>query len=361
MKLALVPVLLLAACDAAPPGTLTQPIVNGVVDDADRGVVMLGYNQGTTAQELCSASVVSPHVLLTAAHCTGASFVFTGTMLTNPPPPDEIISIRSFQPNPAYNTDTGDVAVVILNAPTTIPPLPFNHFPLTNAKAGLAGRVAGYGITGGGDNAGVTAGTRRVAPTTLNQVTESDTIILYDKTHSLCFGDSGGPSLFTLDGQEQIAGVAHEAYLGCPVNMGQSDTRVDRSASFVDEWVRHFDPPAVEGGGACTSNADCTPLVCGDSSVGRICQQPCGADGDDACPAGTACHEIDGKKMCASHGIGGCAVAGRDGGAAPLGWLVLMAIGFLARRLLLEGDGGRRISQIERRAGQHRPIRLPDV
>ncbi|HEY1585466.1 MAG TPA: trypsin-like serine protease, partial [Polyangia bacterium] len=296
---------LVAACDrAAMPGVATQPIINGVDDAGDPAVVLLALGSADgSARPLCSGEVVSPHVILTAAHCidpgtigtTAPIAVFTGAKLDATATADQFLVTveRHVVPTFGYNPDTGgdtdDLGVLVLRDATTIAPIPFNHLPLSRGFDGQAGRIVGYGLTSASDNALITAGTRRQAPTALFAVNEDDTLTLYDKSHSICNGDSGGPALFMLDGSEQVAGISREVYVGCPVDEGATDTRTDAWADFIDTQIAAVDGPLPLGGGACATNADCAPYVCGDTSAGRMCERPCDpqASPESTCVGGT--------------------------------------------------------------------------
>ncbi|HWE31241.1 MAG TPA: trypsin-like serine protease [Polyangia bacterium] len=338
--------LCLAACTGAAPGVLGQAIINGTVDDGDTNVVLVfAQVPGQSTGSLCTGEVVSPHVVLTAAHCmapstvgAGAQFVvFTGTMLptTGRPPANELLGVSEshYVPTFSYDTNSGadqdDVGVLILAQPTMIAPLPFNQYTLPSSAKGAAARIIGYGLSDGNDSAGTTAGTRRQAPTTVSEY-QAQTLRVFDGMHANCEGDSGGPTLLTLDGKERIVGITQVGYVGCPVGMSSSDTRIDAYASFVDQYVTMFDPPAVAAGGACSSDGDCGALEC----IGGSCAQPCDPSASASmCPAGTQCSDVDGRSLCAkpSSQHHGCAI----GGHAPIGsgvaLVLLAALALLAR------------------------------
>jgi MYXO-CTERM domain-containing protein len=328
----------IAACTSAPPtAERSAAIINGTLDDGDPNVMML-FSQvpGASSGFLCTVEVVSPHVVMTAAHCVapsevgdGAKFiVFSGTVFGNMPPADQVLKVTethfypSFFYNPMNGSDQDDIAVAILEQPTTVTPLAFNHFPLPDATKGADARIVGYGITMGQDPTGASAGTKHEAPTKIFDFSPL-TVTLFDKFHSNCEGDSGGPSLTMLDGKERIAGLTQVGYIGCPVNMASTSTRVDPYASFVDGYVNMFDPPAVAPGGACTVDTDCGSLPC----LSGICAQPCDpAAMTSICPAGTTCSDVDGKTMC-SKGSGkhGCDMGGSGASGGGLALLLVAA------------------------------------
>src|SRR5262249_13066318 len=143
-----------------------------------------------------------------------------------------------------------DIGVLILKSPTTLTPIPYNRTALQSSMNGQPARLIGYGLSNANDTTGATAGVRRQAPT--KGLSFDNLLVNFeDMLHSICEGDSGGPALMTIDGQERIVGVTSFGFQGCPLNMPGSDTRVDAFASFIDPYVEQFDPPAAGAGDAC--------------------------------------------------------------------------------------------------------------
>ncbi len=354
----LVAVASLAACVApASVDSLSQPIVNGTTDTDDPSVVMvLAHLAGSMSASLCTGSVVSPHVVLTAAHCvspalvgSGAIFnVFTGTM----PNSSTSLAVQTTAFDTAFDSnhpENGhDVGVVVLTAATNLVPLPYNRTPMPQSMVGDAARIVGYGITSGSDTQGTTAGTKREAPTTLAHL--DDLFVgLQDGSHGICEGDSGGPAFMKFNGEERIAGVTSFGFQNCPLTPpagtpagfeAGNDTNVGTYADFIDKQILMYDQPAKGPGDMCTSDSDCTPRTCDQTSVGKICVQSCDpAAMPSACPSGTMCMSVDGANICASTAAmgggksGGCAVVP---GRAPVGGagllLALVALAALRRR-----------------------------
>ncbi|MCA1665286.1 MAG: hypothetical protein LC659_13655, partial [Myxococcales bacterium] len=81
--------------------------------------------------------------------------------------------------------------------------------------------------------------------------------------------------------------------------------------------------PPKKPGDMCTSDGDCTPLSCQQTSVGNICVEPCdpmamaGAAG--SCPAGTMCSDVDGANICVSTTMTGGGKGGGKGGGCSVG------------------------------------------
>ena len=336
-----------AACSAPPSvGAVSQGIINGVTDSNDPAVVMvLSQVPGSMNASLCTGEVISPHVVLTAAHCvdprtvgTGAkTVVFTGQVLTQTSPSSEFLTVKethfdpAFNPDPSTVADGHDVGVVILANATSIAPIPYNRTAIPQTMVGSAARLVGYGITAASDTMGTTAGTRRTAPTVMAHL-DMLFVGLQDGAHGICEGDSGGPALMMLGGTEKIVGVTSFGFSGCPLTADMqaiaagfeagNDTRIDTFADFIDMWVVMFDPPAKGPGEGCTSDADCAPRVCQQTSVGKICVEACDPSGmtGTACPAGTMCTSVDGANLCvAMNAGGGGSGGGGKGGGCEVG------------------------------------------
>ena len=346
----------LAAC-AAPPsvGNVAQSIINGTDDTGDPGVVMvLAQVPNSMNASLCTGEIISPHVVLTAAHCVdpatvgaGAQFVvFTGQVLSMTSPNSDFLTVKETHFNSSFDSNApengNDVGVVILTNPTSITPVPYNRTALPQSMVGGAMRVVGYGITSASDTMGTSAGTRRTAPDTLAAL-DSQFVYLQDGSHGICEGDSGGPALMTLGGEERIVGVTSFGYTGCPTTGpsggGQTayagnDTRIDAFSDFIDQWVLMFDPPAKGPGAMCTSDVECDPRTCDQTSVGKICAQGCDpAAMPSTCPSGTMCTDVAGTNLCVTpmkKSKGGCAVGGP--GAPAGGALLLLALVALVSR-----------------------------
>lgn len=381
---------------AAPrPAAESAAIIGGVNDPQDPGVVLL-VGRSAQSLSLCTAEVLSPHVVLTAAHCVnpavigkGVTFqIFLGSDFNNKAQAANaanFVKVASTHFDARFNINDlqggHDVAVVITAAPLAIPPLPLNRAGLDANDQGAAVRLVGFGTSRGNDQNGVTAGTRRQTTTQLNSF---DNLLLefVDPQHLTCEGDSGGPAFLTKNGVEVIAGITSFGDQGCQ-HYGY-DTRVDAYLSFIDPYIAANDPgqgmnpqPTVDLGSAggpdlarsgaadlaaggaglrldggasggpgtgavgdaCKAHADCRSGTCAfTGTAAGYCTARCTPGGSD-CPAGLTCGQIDGASYCVepSPGGGGCRAAGplaQARGATPAAsWvLLLVAIGRLRRR-----------------------------
>ena len=278
-------VLLFVGCAPAAAPVLqgsSRPIIGGVADPQDPAIVLLVGTARRTLS-LCTAEVISPHVVLTAAHCVdpavigkGVTYqVFTGADYNDPAQYNNganYIGVASTQFDPLFdvgNLQGGhDVGLVVTSQAIGIAPLPLNRAPLVNADNGSAFRLVGYGVNAGTDTGGVSAGTKRQTTSTL--FSYDDLFLEFkDPKHLTCEGDSGGPALLTRNGVELIAGITSFGDQGC--TQAGFETRVDSYLDLIDSVVA-----AAEGGGrapdlgvvaapdlAATGGGDGTGLVGG--------------------------------------------------------------------------------------------------
>jgi V8-like Glu-specific endopeptidase len=279
----------LGACGGAREGSATsatssaapeeaQPIIGGGTDTGDPSVVAVYAQQlGATSGFLCTGSVIAPTVVLTAAHCVSASetganarfVVLTANDINRPG--GQQLAVKEVHANPrwtAKNLENGhDQGIVILAAPTTLAPLPFNGHALAASSTGAALRIVGYGLDDGVAQTG--AGVKREALTKMGSV--EDTLIeVGNSQKGTCNGDSGGPAFMKLGGVETIVGTTSYGDETC--SDGGYDARVDTDVDFIQPFL---------------DDASCTP-ACADRACGSDgCGGTCGT-----CDDGSACSSV---------------------------------------------------------------------
>jgi MYXO-CTERM domain-containing protein len=252
-----------AGCTGAVPVSGTSAaIIGGTTDTGDPGVVLLFMTiPGQQGGALCTGEVISPHVILTAAHCTGGEdpTVTNATWQVFPGPDFSTATAATLLPvkeahfNPAFDVNNlqggNDVGVAILQNPIAVTPLKMNRTPLDTSFDGQSVRFVGYGLDNAAAQSG--AGVKRQTTTTLADHTS---LLLHftDGTHETCNGDSGGPAFMTINGQEVIVGLTSFGDVNCAA--GGFDTRVDAMLSFIDPFVQANDP-----GTATTTPPDMAP------------------------------------------------------------------------------------------------------
>lgn len=304
--------LLASACSTElPTGRQTSAVINGDLDNGDPAVVALMDGQ----YFFCSGTVVSPHVVLTAAHCLEGGpppdGIFFGTDSNNPGS-GTIIPVQSALGHPQYGQDH-DIAVVELMSAAPVAPAKRNTTPLGPSMVGQDVRVVGYGLSVDDENSNE-AGVKRTGTVRLDSFEADYMMVTPQGGQSGCFGDSGGPNFMTIGGQEVIAGVtSFGTENSCLAGLG-GNTDVQKYNDWVDDFIASVGDsttgPTCGSDGVCeagcASDPDCTDPGPGDDDAG-------GDDtGDDQGGAGS----------------GGCSAGG--GGASAL--VALGLLGLCARR-----------------------------
>ncbi len=322
--LALLPLLLSACVSPAPdPGVepiddVGAPIIGGKADSEDPAVMLLvSYPADESTLDTCTAALISPTVLVTAAHCVDAAThpghtfgVFAGpdatvySTVTKLKP--QLLAVKSvhipvaYNPNPPFRADIG---VVVLDQPVDVTPLPINRATLEPTLVGTPARIVGYGqVTPGKYNV-----KKYAATTVVQSIGPEDTVIVGDAMRRSCIGDSGGPALVKIDGVETILGVdSYTETSGCiePANY----RRTDVFTTFLDTYAPPPAPPSDGGMGGGAGAGSSTA----------------GAGGGAATTSSSGGHE--------SSSGGGCALNGGPGGDLGASAAGLVAAAALWRR-----------------------------
>ncbi|HEY0250352.1 MAG TPA: trypsin-like serine protease, partial [Kofleriaceae bacterium] len=136
--------LLLALVACTPPlGTNEAAIRGGITDDGDPAVVALSIGGAYT---YCSATLIAPHTLLTAGHCSATSVKAQfGTDASAPTQSIEIVDAVTY-PMYAGEGQPYDFALMELGSSAGIDPVEINRAALTDAQLGMAIRHVGFGV-----------------------------------------------------------------------------------------------------------------------------------------------------------------------------------------------------------------------
>lgn len=268
----------LFACGDAPTLAAHQRlgILGGFEAPDANDVYRLDIRGDTGVTSTCSATLIAPSTLLTAAHCVDP-VVLSATSVTitatNAASLAEMTSSNTWavtetrlhpEWRPAINLDS-DLAVARLATPQLVTPRAWNQVSL-EGRNGQMTRVLGFGSPDGAPDGGM--GTRREVPLPIRQLTPQLISLGDFATKGICHGDSGGPTLLLMDdGVERLIGV-HSFTRSADCTDG-ADTRTDAYAPFLDAWL--------------TEKED----LCG---VDGICStQPCATADLDCLSAGEPC------------------------------------------------------------------------
>ncbi len=311
---------MLAACGSPEPAELTlgqRPIINGTREPQQTQMsagqkMALGFlhESGRPSGFFCSATLIAPRVVITAAHCTQQSARSIGFGVgVDPNNP-----AAWFQVAEVHNHPVHDIAILILAEDVTarlpqVEPLPWNDAAIGQQHVGQWIEVCGYGDTYDNSKRGRWCG--------LSQILNLDDDAIVVNGHGqqgICFGDSGGGSLMTFDGEVRVMAVVSEGELDYCLGGREWLVRTE----FVGDWVRGLagEPQSSDPCGGVDAAGVCDGVVARSCVDGVFEERDCGA-------LGTGCGYIAAQSAygCDCSGIaqtGSCAgdiLTHCDGGA----------------------------------------------
>jgi secreted trypsin-like serine protease len=175
-----------------------------------RSVVALAASTDR-GQALCTGSILDDQTILTAAHCVQHSenmLVIFAPLLDTAD--DSLVRrVDKVEMHPRWQkSESGDLALVHFSGglPLGFEPVTFVQ-NLSTLAVGLEVRMLGYGVTNGLKRKG--AGKIRETKSEIVSLTNGQEAITDGHSHSVCFGDSGGPAFVLEQGEWVQWGVAH--------------------------------------------------------------------------------------------------------------------------------------------------------
>lgn len=224
-----------------------------------------------TQLELCSGTVISADLVLTAGHCaedlstqtlipTGSYRVTTGRLDWTETATGQVSGVSRTIVYPGFDPTTlqHDAALLVLSTPTTAPPIALDTS--TSGQLLSAGRLdlsAGWGLTAGADRTSLPnllqwAATVIQSPgycaghnQQFDPASELCTLAPYNATGT-CQGDSGGPLIANYLagglGTPTQVGITSSGRQGCPTDQPGFFTRVDAISAWAYGWTRQLSP-----------------------------------------------------------------------------------------------------------------------
>ena len=221
---------------------------------------------------VCSGTVVSPRLVLTAGHCaldpeTGvadqaAGYAVATGSLDWTSPARQVSAVTRTIIDPLYNpgTDDGDAALLVLSTPTTAATVPLASDPgdLSRMQPGSPAQIAGWGLTLAGtipsqlqwgvsavQSAAYCAPEAGYGGMSFDRDRQMCAIDAPTYADGTCSGDSGGPLLAQRsDGAWVELGITNWGAANCSTGVPDFFARADSISSWVAGWIQALAAPS---------------------------------------------------------------------------------------------------------------------
>ncbi len=248
---------------SAPTGSLPQLAL--VVDQVSASA---GY--------LCTGTVLSSNVVLTAGHCaedettgalepTAGFHVVTGRLDWSDTSIGQVSGVSQVIVNPGYDptTHVDDAALLVLSTPTTAPAITLaNGSDASLWQPPTRVAIAGWGLTDGSDPDSIPTqlqwATTVTQPASYCELQASLGGIGFNPDLQLCTvnaptydtgtcnGDSGGPVLGNYWGTQPVeVGITSLVPSGCTTGQADFFTRADAISAWAANWVNDVAPGPI--------------------------------------------------------------------------------------------------------------------
>ena len=223
------------------------PIVNGELESGFPSTVALGAEFGTNRFSACTGNLITPRIVLSAAHCGGdlppdlilqAGKAFFGPNVTDV---EHVIGFSDLIVHPDYEElssgfggtlGSNDFSMLVLAEDAPVEPTLFRHEPMDEADLGLTVKSVGFGITSANSQV---SGIKWSADLTIDELDEMFIISDSDTNPNdanICSGDSGGP-MFHIDEEGLVTQWAVHSWGDQTCTITSGSTRTD----LVVDWI----------------------------------------------------------------------------------------------------------------------------
>lgn len=227
-----------------------QSILGGLaVDSKDRISLSSVFLVNLESNEICTGTLLTKKILLTAAHCIPQRAVDLQVYFSHQPLAEEsesrVHAVASTLQHPDFSrTDTMnsvDLALVVLKDSAPEPYKPAHLFRSGNVRVGQKVLMAGYGNSSAVNGEGF--GVLRKVETRLSLVGPFFFEVNQQSGKGICDGDSGGPAFIATGEGLRLLGVAKLVYDKNQTGQDNCLTTAQFTAIYSEDiytWIRDF-------------------------------------------------------------------------------------------------------------------------